>query len=291
MRFVLILFVLFPFYLSADIIIPQGWEDLVNNAQLNWLEKKVNEEVVKAVKTSKVSLTKLDDYLYLQITPNYVYVGDDSDERLAMDISDALGSISGDKDGVFMNLNWYELYTQKLPFNKKLPNAIKVVSSSNFYPSKGNLPIDVTFFFELNKLTGMVYSSLGTNKDFKLIYNSKKRFYKIKMEGIKTYFFVHIPNIVYEIAYAGNTFENIIGRKIKEFNIVYGVMKKYESIIDKNSKLSYDGRYIKGDNVFIDMWFFYDYVTQNKLNIDNLFTDILNGKPIKIKGSEKKKNG
>ncbi len=289
MRFVLAFFILFPLLLTAaDIVIPQGWEELVNNEQLNWLEKKVNETVVTAVKTSKVSLTKMDDYLYLQITPNYVYVGDDSDERLAMDISDALGSVNGSRDGVFMNLNWYELYTQKLPFNKRLPDSVKVVPSFNFYPVKGELSLDITFFFELNKLTGMVYSSLATNKELKLIYNSAKRFYKIELTGLKTHFFVHIPNIVYEIAYTGNTFESIIGDKIKELNLVFSVMKKYEPIIEKNEKLSYDGRYLKGDKIFVDIWFLYDYLEKNKLNADTVFADILNGKAIEIKGAEKK---
>ncbi|MFO7735997.1 MAG: hypothetical protein R6W70_07250, partial [bacterium] len=58
---------------SISFSIPQNPDEIMDKKGLNWLEKSVNREIIKAVKNEEVTLTKLASYIYLQVIPFYVY--------------------------------------------------------------------------------------------------------------------------------------------------------------------------------------------------------------------------
>ncbi len=268
------------FSMAAEPKIPADYAKQIESSSLNYLEKKVAYAVLNAVKNQKVVLDTVADYLFVQVVPSYIYKGPGGEERLGQDLMGLLGTIQTKENAAIMALEFKELEKMRLPFPKKITESLLI-------DSKSLKDIEITFFVELNSLTGRIYEALQRIEESKLIYNSTSRFYRIESTKSKCYFMLHIPNIAYEIAYTGNTIENVLKRETTDVRKVFSVMKKYEEKILKNPKTTFDGRYIRGSNFSVDLWFLMKYIETHKITAEAVMEDILKEKSLKIEGREK----
>jgi hypothetical protein len=184
----------------------------------------------------------------------------------------------------FMNLDYRELMMMKLPFKKRLLDSM-VIGADKF-----DLSLDLTFFVNMNALTNSVFNSLKNITEFKVIYNSSEKYYRTKFEDSNVLFLIRIPNIAYELVYTGELFENVISSHIKEALFLHNVMKNFEKTIEKDKELSFDGRYIKGKNISVDLWFLAEHTGMDVEKGKAVMQKILKRESVNITGSEKEKN-
>jgi hypothetical protein len=265
--------------------LPSNYEGLVKSSSANSMEKKINTIVGKAVSGGKVVIEKVTDILFIQVVPNFAYADENGEERLGEDLLRLLesNSMEAPRNAQFMNLAYSELITMKLPFKKRLIDAM-VIGADKF-----DLSIDLTFFININALTNSVYNSLKNIKDFEAVYNSREKYYRTKFKDSNVLYLIRIPNIAYELAYTGELYENIISRHIKEALFLKNVLKDFEKKIAKDTSLSFDGRYIKGKNVSIDLWFLGEKTGMDVEKGRSVIMKALNKNPVEISGNEKTK--
>ncbi|MGI6395300.1 MAG: hypothetical protein ACOX2F_11340 [bacterium] len=294
LKIVKVLFVLIlAFNLSAEqnqpipptVVLPENYEELVKNFSCNIMEKRVNAIVGQAVSKQKVVLEKVNEIIYLQVIPNFAYLGEVGEEKLGEDLIAILESnkMEAPRSAQFMSLDYRELMAMNLPFKKRLIDSM-VIGADKF-----NSAIDLTFFINMNALTNSVFGSLKNIKEFNAIYNSQERYYRTKFEGSALLFLIRIPNIAYQLAYTGELFENIVSSHIKEALFLKNVMKDYEKLIEKDKELSFDGRYIKGKNISIDLWFLANETEMDLEKGKAVIQKALKKEAIELMGSEKKK--
>ena len=267
--------------------LPANYDELIKNSKGNQQEKKIDEIIGKAIKTSHVVIEKLNDFIFLQVVPNFAYSDENGEERLGEDLMQILhsGKIAATENSQFMSLDFTEMRMMGLPFKKRVIDNL-VLGADKF-----DLSISLTFFINMNKLTNMVLNSLENIKDFKPIFNQAEKFYRTKFEGSKMLYFIRIPNIAYEIAYTGELFENIIAKEIREALFIRDAIKNVEGKIEKDPLLSFDGRYIKGvknDKISIDLWFLPQQTGMNRDEASKIIEKALKHEPVKVSGSEKK---
>lgn len=262
-------------------IIPSDFFTQMSSSDQNWMERKINMAVRKAVQDRKVSLEKISDYLYLQIVPSFVYRGEEGEEKLGEDLLGILGTIKAGENAMIMSFSWKQLTEMNLPFERKLVENLLIE------PRFFGKDIELTFYVELNTLTNLVYNGLKRLSNVSLRYNSQRRFYRV--EGKKTGFFymVHVPNIAYEIIYSGLTYEMIIKRYLEEIRMLQSVMAKYTDKIKKANGISWDGRYLKSEKGVVDLWFLYTKSREEKKEPSSYVENLLNGKPVQVTGKEK----
>ena len=266
--------------------LPANYDELIKNSKGNFQEKKIDEIIGKALKTSHVVIEKLNDFMFLQVVPNFAYADEKGEERLGEDLMEILnsGKISAAANSQFMSLDYLEMKMMGLPFKRKLADQL-VLGADKF-----DLSISLTFFINMNKLTNMVLNSLENVKDFKPVFNQAEKFYRAKFENSDMIYFIRIPNIAYEIAYTGELYENIIGKNIKEALFIHDAIKNVESKIKKDPQLSFDGRYIKGvknDKILIDLWFLPQKTAMNPSEAEKIIAKALKHEPVNISGNEK----
>ena len=266
--------------------LPANYDELIKNSKGNQQEKKIDEIIGKAIKTSHVVIEKLNDFMFLQVVPNFAYSDEHGEERLGEDLMEILhsGKITATENSQFMSLDFTEMRMMGLPFKRKVIDQL-VLGADKF-----DLSISLTFFINMNKLTNMVLNSLENIKDFKPLFNQAEKFYRTKFEGSKMLYFIRIPNIAYEIAYTGELYENIIAQNIKEAQFIHDAIKNVEAKIEKDPLLSFDGRYIKGvknDKILIDLWFLPQKTAMNKAEADKIISKALRHEPVNVSGNEK----
>lgn len=261
--------------------LPDDFEKKLESSSMNWMEKKVNEAIGRAVTSKKAVIDEICEYIFIQVIPNFAYATGKGEEQLGDDLMLMLGKIKTSNDAVIQELSWSQLQQMGLPFKKKLSNSLLVA------PEHMKNDIDVTFFVEMNALTNKVFNTFQQNKEYQAIYNSEQRFYRIKAGDLKLFYMIFVPNLSYEIVFTGEPFENVIKNYLDELKLLFSVMKKFEKKIIADKALDYDGRYIKGKDIFVDMWFFNSFIKDKGLNADNIMQDILAKKPIHIGGNEK----
>lgn len=266
--------------------LPANYDELIKTSKGNIQEKKVDEIIGKAIKSSRVVIETLNDFMFLQVVPNFAYADEKGEERLGEDLMEILhsGKISASANSQFMSLDYLEMKLMGLPFKRKIVDQL-VLGADKF-----DLSISLTFFINMNKLTNMVLNSLKNVNDFKPIFNQAEKFYRAKFDDSKMLYFIRIPNIAYEIAYTGELYENIIGKNIREALFIHDSIKNVESKIEKDPLLSFDGRYIKGvknDKILIDLWFLPEKTAMNKAEADKIISKALKHEPVKISGNEK----
>ena len=266
--------------------LPANYDELIKASKGNIQEKKIDEIIGKALKSSHVVIETLNDFMFLQVVPNFAYADEKGEERLGEDLMEILhsGKISASANSQFMSLDYLEMKLMGLPFKRKVGDNL-VLGADKF-----DLSISLTFFINMNKLTNMVLNSLENSKDFKPVFNQAEKFYRAKFEGSKMLYFIRIPNIAYEIAYTGELYENIIAKNIKEAIFIHDAIKNVESKIEKDPLLSFDGRYIKGvknDKILIDLWFLPQKTAMNKAEADKIISKALKHEPVNISGNEK----
>ena len=266
--------------------LPANYDDLIKNSKGNSMEKKVDEIIGKALKTSRVVIETLNEFMFLQVVPNFAYADEKGEERLGEDLMEILhsGRIAASANSQFMSLDYTEMRLMGLPFKKKIVDDL-VLGADKF-----DLSISLTFFINMNKLTNMVLNSLENIKDFKPVFNQAEKFYRAKFADSKMLYFIRIPNIAYEIAYTGELYESIIGRNIKEALFIHDAIKSVEAKIEKDPLLSFDGRYIKGvknDKILIDLWFLPEKTAMNQAEAAKIIAKALKHEPVNISGSEK----
>ena len=266
--------------------LPANYDELIKNSKGNQQEKKIDEIIGKAIKTSHVVIEKLNDFMFLQAVPNFAYSDEHGEERLGEDLMEILhsGKITATENSQFMSLDFTEMRMMGLPFKKRVIDDL-VLGADKF-----DLSISLTFFINMNKLTNMVLNSLENIKDFKPLFNQAEKFYRTKFEGSKMLYFIRIPNIAYEIAYTGELYENIIAQNIKEAQFIHDAIKNVEGKIEKDPLLSFDGRYIKGvknDKILIDLWFLPQKTAMNKAEAEKIISKALKHEPVNVSGNEK----
>lgn len=266
--------------------LPANYDELIKNSKGNQQEKKIDEIIGKAIKTSHVVIEKLNDFMFLQVVPNFAYSDEHGEERLGEDLMEILhsGKITATENSQFMSLDFTEMRMMGLPFKKRVIDDL-VLGADKF-----DLSISLTFFINMNKLTNMVLNSLENIKDFKPLFNQAEKFYRTKFEGSKMLYFIRIPNIAYEIAYTGELYENIIAQNIKEAQFIHDAIKNVEGKIEKDPLLSFDGRYIKGvknDKILIDLWFLPQKTAMNKAEAEKIISKALKHEPVNVSGNEK----
>lgn len=268
------------------VTLPENYEELVKSSTGNVMEKRINIIVGEAISKGKVVIEKVNDILFAQVVPNFAYADETGEERLGEDLIAILQSnkMEAPRSAQFMNLDYRELMMMKLPFKKRLIDSM-VIGADKF-----DLSLDLTFFVNMNALTNSVFNSLKNVKEFKPVYNSSEKYYRAKFEDSNLLFLIRIPNIAYELVYTGELFENVISSHIKEALFLNNVMKNFEKIIEKDKELSFDGRYIKGKNISVDLWF----LAQNSgMDVEKgkaILQKIVKHEPVTISGSEKEKN-
>jgi len=67
----------------------------------------------------------------------------------------------------------------------------------------------------------------------------------------------------------------------------FALMEKYEKKLAADKALTYDGRYIKGKDIFIDLWFLHGKLNGDRAAAEALFEATLQHKPATVSGSEK----
>lgn len=266
--------------------LPSDYAELIKKSKGNSMEKKIDEIIGNALKSNKVVIEKLNDFMFLQVVPNFAYSDENGEERLGEDLMKILnsGQIAATGNSQFMSLDYLEMKMMGLPFKKRLVDSL-VLGADKF-----DLSISLTFFININKLTNMVLNSLENIKDFKPIFNQAEKFYRTKFADSKMLYFIIIPNIAYEIAYTGELYENIIGREIKEALFIHDVIKDSEKKIEKDPLLSYDGRYIKGvknDKILIDLWFLPQKTAMKREEAAKIIGKAIKHEPVRISGNEK----
>lgn len=271
---------------APTVVLPANYEELIKASKGNMQEKKIDEIIGKALKSSHVVIEKLNDFMFLQVVPNFAYADEHGEERLGEDLMEILhsGKISASANSQFMSLDYLEMKMMGLPFKRRLIDQL-VLGADKF-----DLSISLTFFINMNKLTNMVLNSLENSKDFKPVFNQAEKFYRTKFADSKMLYFIRIPNIAYEIAYTGELYENIIGKNIKEAVFIHDAIKNAESRIEKDPLLSFDGRYIKGvkdSRILIDLWFLPQKTGMNTAEAEKIISKALKHEPVNISGNEK----
>jgi len=273
-----------PEIVYKEVKIPEKFYEKLETSNFNWLAKKINITIHKAITTKKVVLESLTDYLFIQTTPKFAYMGEEAREM--EEVSELFGTVPQPKQGAMLSVFWSDSAKAGLPYKKKLTDSL-------LFPAENILHNDVelTFFVEMIKLTGRVYSALKRNESLVFKYNSKNRFYRVESSDkkMKSYIFVQVPNIAYEIVYTGEPVENILKRYIEELDTIFTVMKKYEPLIKNKKELTFDGRNIKGKDIFVDLWFLYQYVKEKNVSAESVIKKALEGSPVKVVGFEEKK--
>jgi len=250
------------------------------------MEKRINIIVGEAITKGKVVLEKVNDILFAQVVPNFAYADDNGEERLGEDLIAILQSnkMEAPRSAQFMNLDYRELMLMKLPFKKRLIDSM-VIGADKF-----DLSLDLTFFVNMNALTNSVYNALRNIKEFTTVYNSSEKYYRTKFDDSNLLFLVRIPNVAYELVYTGELFENIISAQIKEALFLKNVIKDFEKQIEKDKELKFDGRYIKGKDISIDLWFL---AVETEMNVEkgkDFIRKALKHESVNVTGSEKKKD-
>ncbi|MBO4440707.1 hypothetical protein J5834_01140 [bacterium] len=266
--------------------LPADYDELVKKSNANEMVKKVDRIVGNAVRKSRVVIEKLNDFIFLQVVPNYAYTDEGGEERLGEDLMAILNSnaMEAPRNSQFMTLDYTEMRLAGLPFKKLLVDSL-VLKAESFDQS-----ISLTFFINVNKLTNMVLNSLENVKDFSVVFNQAERFYRAKVKDSKLLYFVRIPNIAYEIVYTGEMYEVVISKSIKEALFLKDVLAQTEREIEKNKNLTFDGRYIKGkeqSGISIDLWFLADKCGYDLQKGVGLVRKALKGEPVRVWGSEK----
>jgi len=282
------------------VTLPENYEELVKSSSGNVMEKRINIIVGEAITKGKVVLEKVNDILFAQVVPNFAYADDNGEERLGEDLIAILQSnkMEAPRSAQFMNLDYRELMLMKLPFKKRLIDSM-VIGADKF-----DLSLDLTFFVNMNALTNSVYnalrnikefttvynSALRNIKEFTTVYNSSEKYYRTKFDDSNLLFLVRIPNVAYELVYTGELFENIISAQIKEALFLKNVIKDFEKQIEKDKELKFDGRYIKGKDISIDLWFL---AVETEMNVEkgkDFIRKALKHESVNVTGSEKKKD-
>ena len=268
--------------------LPADYPELIKKSKGNSMEKKVDEIIGNALKSNKVVIEKLNDFIYLQVVPNFAYADENGEERLGEDLMKILhsGQIAASENSQFMSLDYLEMKMMGLPFKKRIVDSL-VLGADKF-----DLSISLTFFVNINKLTNMVLHSLENIKDFKPLFNQAEKFYRTKFSDSRMLYFIRIPNIAYEVAYTGELYENVVAREIKEALFIYDVIKNVEKKIEKDQLLSFDGRYIKSvknDKILIDLWFLPQKTGMSKDEAVKILEKALKHEPVRISGNEKEK--
>jgi len=268
------------------VTLPENYEELVKSSSGNVMEKRINIIVGEAITKGKVVLEKVNDILFAQVVPNFAYADDSGEERLGEDLIAILQSnkMEAPRSAQFMNLDYRELMLMKLPFKKRLVDSM-VIGADKF-----DLSLDLTFFVNMNALTNSVYNALRNIKEFTTVYNSSEKYYRTKFDDSNLLFLVRIPNVAYELVYTGELFENIISAQIKEALFLKNVIKDFEKQIEKDKELKFDGRYIKGKDISIDLWFL---AVETEMNVEkgkDFIRKALKHESVNVTGSEKKKD-
>ncbi|HPG35307.1 MAG TPA: hypothetical protein PLG63_03140 [bacterium] len=268
------------------VTLPENYEELVKSSSGNVMEKRINIIVGEAITKGKVVLEKVNDILFAQVVPNFAYADDNGEERLGEDLIAILQSnkMEAPRSAQFMNLDYRELMLMKLPFKKRLVDSM-VIGADKF-----DLSLDLTFFVNMNALTNSVYNALRNIKEFTTVYNSSEKYYRTKFDDSNLLFLVRIPNVAYELVYTGELFENIISAQIKEALFLKNVIKDFEKQIEKDKELKFDGRYIKGKDISIDLWFL---AVETEMNVEkgkDFIRKALKHESVNVTGSEKKKD-
>ena len=290
-RFLVLIIFAITFFLSAQeqppipdpVTLPADYDKKVKASDTNWMEKEINFLVGDAVKKSSVVMKKISDILIVQVVPNYAYIGMEGEEKLGEDLAVILnsGEIKVPSGTKLMNFIYSELLFMKLPFKKRLIDSM-IIGADKFPNS-----IDITFFVNVNILTKKIFNALDNNPEIKPIYNSSKKYYRASFKDSKLLYLIYIPNMAYEIAYTGVTFENVLGKYVLEARFLHELLKNYEKKIDSDKNLSFDGRYIKGKNIMIDLWFLPSKIKLDKKKAEEVFEKALKHLPVKVSGSEK----
>ncbi len=262
--------------------VPENFEKVVSESKFNWFEKRVNLTLYKAVSDRKVVLEKLSDYIFLQAVPSFAYADEKGEDRLGEDLMGLLGTIASAQDTVILPLEWNQLKNLGLPFKKSLMESMLFGKDTDSH-------FELTFFIEMNKLTGRVRETLNRQPGLALRYNSQSRFYRVGKKGVKAFVMIHLPNIAYEVIFTGNTPENVVKEKADEVKFILDSVETYEKRILADKKLTYDGRYIRGKGIMVDLWFLYGETKGNKKMAKMIFEKVIKGKPVKVTGSEKSK--
>jgi len=288
--FILTLFVMTVFLNAQEppipdpVTLPADYDKKVKSSDTNWMEKEINYLVGDAVKKSSVVMKKISDILIVQVVPNYAYIGMEGEEKLGEDLAVILnsGKLKVPSGVKLMNFIYSELLFMKLPFKKRLIDSM-VIGADKFPAS-----IDITFFVNVNMLTKKIFNSLDNIPEIKPIYNSAKKYYRASFKDSKLLYLIYIPNMAYEIAYTGITFENVLGKYVKEALFLHEILKNYEKKIDNDKSLSFDGRYIKGKDIMIDLWFLPSKTKFDRKKAEEAVEKAIKHKPVTVSGSEKK---
>ena len=265
------------------VTLPEGYEMLVKNSSGNWMEKRINEIVGMAVTQNSVVIEKINDMFFLQVVPNYAYADEKGEERLGEDLMRILqaNKFEAPRSAQFMNLEYSQLVEMKLPFKKKLIDSM-VIGADKF-----KLSISITFFANMNAVTNAVFNSLSNSKEFTPVYNSTEKYYRAKFGNSKLLYLVRVPNLVYEIVYTGDMFETVMTAKVKEAVFLNSALKDFEPLIEKDKALNFDGRYIKGTDIMIDMWFMAENTGFDLQKAKDILSKALRHEAVKVSGSEK----
>ena len=266
------------------VTLPADYDKKVRESDTNWMEKEINLLVGEAVKKSSVVMKKISDMMIVQVVPNYAYPGDEGEEKLGEDLAMILnsGKVKVPAGAKLMNFHYSELIYMKLPFKKRLIDSM-VIGADKFPVS-----IDLTFFINVNMLTKKIFNALDNIPDIKPVYNSAKKYYKASFKDSRLLYLIYIPNMAYEIAYTGKIFEKVLGKYVKEAQFLYEVLKKYEKEIVEDKKLEFDGRYIRGKDIMIDLWFVPEKTGLNKKKAEGFLVKALKHESVNVTGSEKK---
>ncbi len=265
---------------EVSVSLPDSIDKKLADSSLNWLAKEINEVMITAIRDKKVRMEQIDDFLFLQVIPNFAYLSEDGEERLGKDLMDILdsGKFKVGSNVEIMQLHWQDMVAMHLPFKKNL------LQQTIFPASVVSLHLDLTFFVNVNRLTGRVFEILKEHPRFTPVYNSQKKFYRTGINNSKLIYLIHIPNLAYEVAYTATPLPNIMKRKLAELNFLADLMRQYESRFAAKG-ISWDGRYLKNSSGgMIDMWFLYQKMFHNPKKAGAAIESILAGKHVSIKG-------
>ncbi len=266
-----------------SVTLPDNYEALVKSSTGNWMEKRINEIVGMAVSQNTVVIEKINDMFFLQAVPNYAYADESGEERLGEDLMRILqaNKFEAPRSAQFMNLDYSQLVEMKLPFKKRLIDSM-IIGADKF-----KLSISITFFANMNAITNAVFNSLSNSKEFTPVYNSTEKYYRTRFGNSKLLYLIRVPNLVYEIVYTGDMFETVMAAKVKEAVFLNSALKDFEPMIEKDKALSFDGRYIKGADIMIDMWFMAENTGFSIEKARAVLSKALKHEAVKVSGSEK----
>jgi len=282
-RIALLFFILILNIAYAKVIMPPPtFFDDLKKSDYNPLIKSINKSIHESILTKKVTLHKLDEFLYLLTTPGFAYEGEDGNEKLGEDLVPVLGKFNV-AQGALMSLIYNDLKKLNLPFKKMLTDYL-------LFPKEIFVKdIELAFYVDLNKLTGKIYNKLSKDKSLVLNYNSKNRFYRIEKRSQKAFYLFQIPNAAYEIVYTGAMIDSVIEKEVDEFSFIFSVIdKKLNKQLVNSKAVSFDGRYITGKSIFIDVWFLKKKSNSNVKHAKEFISKALKGKAVDIRGNAKK---